>query len=67
VTNDLAAFDAIAPCGIEGARVTRVADLVEDPPSVKEFGREVAEGLARVAGLELAEAATRSREKVSRG
>jgi lipoyl(octanoyl) transferase len=55
VTCDLAPFDAITPCGIEGVRVTRVADLVETPPSVEALGREAALALAKAAGLELTE------------
>lgn len=68
VSCDLAPFGRIVPCGIEGVRVTRVADLLPDldrePPSIECLGREVARSLAAVCGLALAEAATSWREKV---
>jgi len=60
ITCDLAAFDTITPCGIEGARVTSLAEMMRcAPPSIEELGRAVAEELARALGLRLA--ATRAR------
>jgi lipoyl(octanoyl) transferase len=55
VSCDLAAFDAITPCGIEGVRVTSLAEIMgRAPPSIDELGRAVAECLAREVGLKLA-------------
>ena len=53
VSTDLAAFKAITPCGIEGCRVTSLAELVGSPPTVEEFGRILAHSLAREVGLDL--------------
>jgi lipoyl(octanoyl) transferase len=54
VACDLAAFDAITPCGIEGVRVARVVDLLDKPPMMEKLAREVAKLLAREGGLTLA-------------
>jgi lipoyl(octanoyl) transferase len=54
ITCDLTAFDAIIPCGIEGARVTSLAEIMGcAPPSIDELGRAVAEELAAGTALEL--------------
>jgi len=53
VATDLAAFKAITPCGIAGCRVTSLAELVDAPPAVEEFGRSLAHSLAREVGLDL--------------
>jgi lipoate-protein ligase B len=55
VACDLAPFDTIVPCGIEGVRVTRLADLAGQPPTPEELGREVARALAKAVGLRLTE------------
>ena len=67
VACDLAPFDAITPCGIEDVHVTRVADLVEEPPAIEDVGREVAGRLARAVGLRLADPVTSAHEKVRCG
>jgi len=55
VSTDLAAFESIMPCGIEGCRVTSLAELVASPPTVEEFGRTLARALAAEIGLDLRE------------
>jgi len=55
VTTDLAAFESITPCGIEGCRVTSLAELVASPPTVEAFGRTLARSLAAEIGLDLRE------------
>ncbi len=55
VSTDLAAFEHVTPCGIAGCRVTSLAELVDAPPTVEEFGRALARSLAEEVGLELCE------------
>ncbi len=57
---DMEDFSAITPCGLVGERVTSVAELARDDPSVQvpsvpELGRDVARALARAVGLTLDE------------
>jgi lipoyl(octanoyl) transferase len=65
VTNDLAAFDPIVPCGISGCAVTSLARLVGVPPSIEQLGRDLAAVLCEEVGLELSESPVA--EEVSRG
>lgn len=51
---DLSAFDRIVPCGIEGCRVTSIAELIDTRPTVSELGRSVADALRRQLSLDLA-------------
>lgn len=61
ITCDLSAFDAITPCGIEGARVTSLAAIMPGAvPSIRELGGAVAEELAGKVGLGLVEAPRRA-------
>jgi len=52
-TCDLSAFGTIAPCGLEGCRVTSVAERTGRAVPAAELGRAAAEALAERLGLEL--------------
>ncbi len=58
VDADLAPFQRINPCGYAGMRMTRLADLVNEPPEAAEVGLQLARCLAQQLGREL-ETATR--------
>lgn len=47
VTCDMKDFDAITPCGLVGERVTRLADIISEPPSLEELGESIAEELIK--------------------
>ncbi|WP_046080188.1 lipoyl(octanoyl) transferase LipB [Halomonas sp. HG01] len=53
VDGDLSPFDRINPCGYAGLAMTRVADLVDDAPSVADVGEALAACLARELDREL--------------
>jgi lipoate-protein ligase B len=48
VTTDLGRFDAIVPCGIQGCRMTSVADQGHCEVSTREFGDQLVGAFARV-------------------
>lgn len=50
VSADLSYFDAIVPCGIEGCRMTSLAELGARAATVREFAQLVAACFARVFG-----------------
>lgn len=51
VNTDLSGFDSIVPCGISDRGVTSLAQLLEDPPPLRDVAIRVARGLATVLGL----------------
>ncbi|GEK72268.1 MULTISPECIES: lipoyl(octanoyl) transferase LipB [Halomonas] len=53
VDGDLSPFGRINPCGYAGLAMTRVADLVDDAPSVADVGEALAACLARELDREL--------------
>ncbi|MFG6136770.1 lipoyl(octanoyl) transferase LipB [Halomonas sp. B23F22_10] len=57
VDGDLSPFGRINPCGYAGLAMTRVADLMDDAPSVSDVGEALAACLARELGRELVDAA----------
>lgn len=57
VDGDLSPFERINPCGYAGLAMTRVADLMDDAPSVSDVGEALAACLARELGRELVDAA----------
>ncbi|RAH37367.1 lipoyl(octanoyl) transferase LipB [Halomonas sp. SL1] len=57
VDGDLSPFGRINPCGYAGLAMTRVADLVDDAPSVADVGEALAACLARELDRELVDAA----------
>jgi lipoyl(octanoyl) transferase len=50
---DLAPFQRINPCGYAGMAMTRLADLIAEPPSTEQVGMRLAHGLAQLLGREL--------------
>jgi lipoyl(octanoyl) transferase len=53
VDADLAPFQRINPCGYAGMAMTRLVDLVVDPPSTERVGMRLAHCLAQLLGREL--------------
>ncbi len=53
VDADLAPFQRINPCGYAGMAMTRLADLVDEPPSTEQVGMRLADCLAQLLGREL--------------
>ncbi len=48
VSTDLSFFDAIVPCGIEGCRMTSIAELSRREISMSEFGEAMRDSFCRV-------------------
>jgi lipoyl(octanoyl) transferase len=48
VSTDLRYFDLIVPCGLAGTAVTRLADLVHEPPSLEAVGQRFVTHFARI-------------------
>jgi lipoate-protein ligase B len=48
VNPDLGAFDRITPCGLEGKRMTSMADFGVDPPPLSEVAQELSYQLAKL-------------------
>jgi lipoate-protein ligase B len=61
VTTDLSYFDAIVPCGIEGCRMTSIADLGNSQVSAEGFAGAIARSFAAVFGYGHIEAAAPDR------
>jgi lipoate-protein ligase B len=53
VACDLSAFDAIVPCGIEGCRVTSLAELTGRPPALGEVAVRAVQSLSRQLGVDV--------------
>ncbi|MGQ4880267.1 lipoyl(octanoyl) transferase LipB [Billgrantia sp. LNSP4103-1] len=55
IDGDLSPFQRINPCGYAGMAMTRLADLIAEPPSTEQAGLQLAHRLAELLGRELLE------------
>ncbi len=53
VEPDMSYWDGIIPCGLEGVQMLSIADLVREPPDVKQVAAEVARTFAEVFQFEI--------------
>ncbi len=58
VTTDLKPFEYIVPCGIEGCRVTSLAEILGWEPELDQVREQIARHFATVFGLEWTERST---------
>jgi lipoate-protein ligase B len=50
VAPDMQYWQGIIPCGLEGVRMTCLAELMSDPPCVREVGVRCAQAMGDVLG-----------------